>query len=55
MDHYVEKINKITAEQVRDVAIKYLIEDKLSIAYLDPQPITKPSKPASIAGARHAN
>ena len=55
MDHYVEKINKITAEQVRDVAIKYLIEDKLSIAYLDPQPITEQPKPASIAGARHAH
>ncbi|MDQ7090463.1 MAG: pitrilysin family protein [Methylococcales bacterium] len=55
MDHYIENVNKITAEQVRDVAIKYLIDDKLSIAYLDPQPITKPSKPASIAGARHAN
>ena len=55
MDHYVEKINKVTAKQVRDVAIKYLIEDKLSIAYLDPQPITEQPKPASIAGARHAH
>jgi zinc protease len=55
MDHYVEKINKITAKQVRDVAIKYLIEDKLSIAYLDPQPIIEQPKPASIAGARHVH
>lgn len=53
--HYVENINKITAEQVRDVAIKYLIEDKLSIAYLDPQPITQQPKAAITTGARHAN
>jgi zinc protease len=36
---YVTKINQVTAEQVRDVAQKYLIEDHLSIAYLEPQTI----------------
>ncbi|NOQ34555.1 MAG: insulinase family protein [Methylococcaceae bacterium] len=55
VDHYVENINKITAEQVREVARKYLVEDKLNVAYLDPQPITEQPKAASIAGARHAN
>ena len=39
VDEYVEKINQVTAEQVRDVARKYLIEDKLSVAYLEPLPI----------------
>jgi zinc protease len=38
-DEYVSKINQVTAEQVRDVARKYLIEDHLSIAYLEPQTI----------------
>ena len=38
-DEYVAKINKVTAEQVRDVARKYLLEDHLSIAYLEPQTI----------------
>jgi zinc protease len=38
-DEYVPKINQVTAEQVRDVARKYLIEDHLSIAYLEPQTI----------------
>ncbi|MDD4906442.1 MAG: insulinase family protein, partial [Methylobacter tundripaludum] len=33
-------VNQVTAEQVRDVARKYLIEDKLSVAYLEPLPIT---------------
>jgi zinc protease len=55
VDHFVENINKITAEQVRAVAIKYLVEAKLSIAYLDPQPMTKPSKPSTFTGARHAH
>jgi zinc protease len=36
-DEYVGKINQVTAEQVRAVARKYLIEDHLSIAYLEPQ------------------
>jgi len=55
VDEYVDKINQITAEQVRDVARKYLLEDKLNIAYLDPQPITEPRKRSKIAGGRHAN
>ncbi len=38
-DEYVGKVNEVTAEQVRDVARKYLVEDKLSVAYLEPQPI----------------
>jgi zinc protease len=39
VDEYVGKVNEVTAEQVRDVARKYLVEDKLSVAYLEPQPI----------------
>lgn len=38
-DEYLKKINVVTAEQVREVARKYLIEDHLSIAYLEPQAI----------------
>jgi zinc protease len=38
-DEYVAKINQVSAEQVRDMAKKYLIEDHLSIAYLEPQTI----------------
>lgn len=40
VDEYVEKVNQVSAEQVRDVARKYLVEDKLSVAYLEPLPIT---------------
>ena len=36
---YVEKINSVTAEQVRAVAQKYLVDDHLNVAYLEPQKI----------------
>jgi len=53
-DEYVDKVNQVTAEQVREVARKYLIEDTLTVAYLDPQPITQAAKPAKAIGAHHA-
>ena len=36
MGEYRERINAITAEQVRGVAQKYLIEDSLTVALLQP-------------------
>ncbi len=54
MDRYVAQITQVTAEQVRDVAIKYLVDDKLSIGYLDPQPMNQP-KTAAVKGASHAH
>jgi len=39
VDEYVDKVNAVTPEQVRQVVTKYLVEDHLSIGYLDPQPI----------------
>ncbi len=41
VDEYVDKVHQVTAEQVRAVARKYLVEDRLSIAYLEPQPISE--------------
>lgn len=38
-DEYLEKINQVTAEQVREVAKKYLIEDHLTVGMLEPQAI----------------
>jgi zinc protease len=40
-DEYVNKISKVTAEQVRDVARQFLVDNHLSIAYLEPQPINE--------------
>jgi zinc protease len=47
-DEYVSKINQVTAEQVRDVAQKYLIEDHLSIAYLEPQTINSTAEKKGV-------
>ncbi|MCK5924630.1 MAG: insulinase family protein [Methylococcales bacterium] len=55
MDRYVAQITQVTAEQVRAVAIKYLVDDKLSIGYLDPQPMNQPEKTAAVKGTRNAN
>ncbi len=54
-DDYVENINQVTAEHIRQVARKYLVEDKLNVAYLDPQPITTQPKAARHSGGRHAH
>jgi zinc protease len=47
-DEYVDKINQVTVLQVQEVAKKYLIDDHLSIAYLEPLPIN--SSPAAKKG-----
>lgn len=36
-DEYVNKINQVTAEQVREVANKYLLDDQLNIVFMEPQ------------------
>ncbi len=41
VDEYVAKVNQVTAAQVQEVAKKYLIDDHLNIAYLEPQAINK--------------
>ena len=51
-DEYVDKVNQVTAEQVRDVARKYFSEDSLSVAYLEPQPI---GKQQTTAAKKEAN
>lgn len=42
-DDYVSQVNQVTSEQVRAVARKYLLEDHLSVAYLEPLPINEPT------------
>jgi zinc protease len=38
-DDYIQRVSKITPEQVREVAQKYLIDDGLTVAVLEPQPL----------------
>jgi zinc protease len=39
MELQVRKVQEITADQVREVARKYLVDDNLTVAVLDPQPL----------------
>jgi zinc protease len=39
LDQYVDRIRAITAEQVREVARRYLLDDHLTVAVLEPLPL----------------
>ena len=49
-DEYVDHIRRVTAAQVQAVAQKYLLDDNLTVAILDPQPLD-PNHPISDAPA----
>ena len=44
-DLQVKKLQEVTADQVREVASKYLVDDNLTIAVLDPQPLPGGKRP----------
>jgi zinc protease len=54
MDEFVGRFRAVTAEQVQQVAQKYLIDDRLTVAVLDPQPINPKSIASNHGGAPHA-
>jgi zinc protease len=45
LDDYPVKLRAVTPEQVQAVAKKYLLQDNLTVATLDPQPIDPNAKP----------
>lgn len=49
-DKYVERVNSITAEQVMEVAKKYLVDDHLTVAELDPLPMDGMPRRHGMAG-----
>jgi zinc protease len=52
----IAQIKSVTPEQVRTVAQRYLIDENLTVAVLDPLPMdTSPAPRLSLAGGRHAN
>lgn len=51
-DVYTKRIRQVTAEQIREVAKKYLVKDTLTVAVLDPQPLTAKKRRAESTG-RH--
>jgi len=54
-EKYVESIKAVTAEQVQLVARKYLQDDRLTVAVLDPQPLDKANRKASPGGFGHGH
>jgi len=56
-DEYLKNIQQVTAEQVRAVAKKYLQDDSLTVAVLDPQSTdtNKQRKGISVSGGRHGH
>lgn len=57
MDEYVEQIKNVSAAQIQAVAKKYLVEDQLTVAVLDPLPMQSGQAPKSSAvqGVRHGH
>ncbi|MFZ1327195.1 MAG: pitrilysin family protein [Candidatus Contendobacter sp.] len=53
LDDYVQRIQAVTPEQIRDVARKYLIDDRLTVATLDPLALDG-HRPAPAAMLDHA-
>ena len=51
-DEYTKRVRQVTAQQIQQVAKKYLVKDTLTIAVLDPQPLTAKKRRAKSA-VRH--
>jgi zinc protease len=54
-DEYVDGVSRVTADQVRQVAKKYLLDDQLNIAYLQPLTMTNQKAQQTGQGGRHAH
>jgi zinc protease len=53
-EDYVRRIRAVTPEQVQQVALRYLGDDKLTVGVLRPQPGALPKRrPAAVPGGRH--
>ncbi len=53
IDVMLKKLQQVTAGQVQAVAKKYLIDDSLTIAVLDPQPVEDRKAAPAASGIRH--
>ena len=51
----LKKLQEVTAEQVVAVAREFLVEDNLTVAILDPQPLPGKLRPAASTGGFHAH
>ncbi len=53
IETYPEKMRAVTAEQVRAVARKYLTDDRLTVAVLDPLPLEDGKQVPAVSGGDH--
>ncbi len=53
IDIMVDRIRQVTPEQVQEVAARYFGDEALTVAVLDPQPLSQKRRAAPPAGARH--
>ncbi len=53
IDQYVEHMRSVTAEQVREVARKFLLDDRLTVAVLEPLPLENKQQVRAVSGGRH--
>lgn len=49
----IDKLQAVSAEQVQDVARKYFVDDVLTVAELDPQPLPRAPRARSPFVGRH--
>lgn len=49
LDDYVQRVQAVTPEQIREVARKYLVDDRLTVAVLEPLPLAG-KRPAGGGG-----
>lgn len=50
LEQYVEHLRRVTPEQIRAVARKYLLKDRLTVALLEPQPMDGKQPRSNTAG-----
>ncbi|MES9835550.1 MAG: pitrilysin family protein [Candidatus Thiodiazotropha sp.] len=53
-DEYVDHLKRVTAEQIRQVARKYLVGENLSVAVLEPLPMEQAMTKPTNGGVAHA-
>ncbi len=53
IDTQLRRLREVSAEQVQQVARRYFIDDALTVAVLDPQPLSVKRPPTAPAGLRH--
>ncbi|MDP3420345.1 MAG: pitrilysin family protein, partial [Thiobacillus sp.] len=55
LERRVEKLRAVTVAEVQAAAKKWLQDERLSVAELDPQPLQAKPRAAAVPGVRHAN